>query len=119
MGAQMLAETYGLRPFHVGGGGGGGSGCSAATQVFDAGSYTVPWPHSVALLTPGDSVTNASDTTTTTEIRTRPIITGSSLKVLPDPAQSKFYDRLGTNFTRFDDRVNYGASAAGAISVPT
>jgi hypothetical protein len=46
MGAQMLAETYGVGPFQAGGGGGGGGGSgggsSAATHVFDGGSYTVP-----------------------------------------------------------------------------
>jgi hypothetical protein len=48
MGAQMLAETYGVGPFQAGGGGAGGGGgrsgggSSAATHVFDGGSYTVP-----------------------------------------------------------------------------
>lgn len=77
----MLAETHGVGPFQAGGGGGGGGGsggggcCSAATgggccaatmQVLDAASYTVPTPHSAALLTPGDAnVTNASGATVT------------------------------------------------------
>lgn len=61
MGAQIPTEKYGVRsPFHAGGGGGGG-GNAAATQVLDGGSNTVPCPHSVALLTPGEiTVTNAS-----------------------------------------------------------
>lgn len=62
MGAQTPTEKYGvMSPFHAGGGGGGGGGNGAATQVFDGGSNTVPCPHSVALLTPGDiAVTSAS-----------------------------------------------------------
>jgi len=61
MGAQIPTEKYGVgSPFHAGGGGGGG-GSGAATQVFDGGSSTVPHPHSVALLTAGETtVTNAS-----------------------------------------------------------
>ena len=60
MGTQMPTEKPGVRsPFHTGGGGGGG-GC-AATQLFEGASYTVPQPHSTALLTPGDtSITNAN-----------------------------------------------------------
>jgi hypothetical protein len=60
MGAHMPTEKPGVRsPFHAGGGGGGGSG--AATQVLDGGSNTVPHPHSIALLTPGETtVMNAS-----------------------------------------------------------
>ena len=56
-GAQMPIETFGLGPFQTGGGGGGGGGgdCSAATHVLDGASYAVPWPHSAALLTAGDS----------------------------------------------------------------
>lgn len=44
-----------MSPFHAGGGGGGsgGGGSGAATHVFDGASYTVPKPHSVALLTAG------------------------------------------------------------------
>ena len=59
MGTQTPTPKPGvISPFHAGGGG-GGSG--AATQVLDGGSNTVPHPHSVALLTPGEtSVTNAS-----------------------------------------------------------
>jgi hypothetical protein len=62
MGAQTPTEKYGvMSPFHAGGGGGGGGGNGAATQVFDGGSNTVPYPHSIALLTPGETiVTNAS-----------------------------------------------------------
>jgi hypothetical protein len=97
MGAQMLAETHGVGPFQGGGGGGGGGGgvgggCWAATQVLDGASYTVPWPHSAALLTPGDTnVTNASGASVTAIIvvkrRIRTIIiacfpSGS----FPDPA---------------------------------
>ena len=107
MGAQMLAETHGVGPFQGGGGGGGGGGgvgggcsaatgvgggCCAATQVLDGASYTVPWPHSAALLTPGDTnVTNASGASVTAIIvvkrRIRTIIiacfpSGS----FPDPA---------------------------------
>jgi hypothetical protein len=64
MGAQIPTEKYGvMSPFHAGGGGGGGGGNGAATQVFDGGSNTVPYPHSTALLTPGETiVTNASGT---------------------------------------------------------
>lgn len=52
----MLTETYGVGPFHGGGGGGGGGGgACATTQVLDAGSNTVPAPHSAALLTAGDT----------------------------------------------------------------
>jgi hypothetical protein len=60
MGAQMLKSP--AWSFHAGGGGGGGGGGSgAATQVLDGGSNTVPHPHSIALLTPGETtVTNAS-----------------------------------------------------------
>ena len=103
----MLAETHGVGPFQGGGGGGGGGsgggggcsaatgvggGCCAATQVLDGASYTVPWPHSAALLTPGDTnVTNASGANVTAIIvvkrRIRTIIiacfpSGS----FPDPA---------------------------------
>jgi len=63
MGTQTLTPTQGvISPFHAGGGGGGGGGGSgAATQVLDGGSNTVPYPHSIALLTPGETtVTNAS-----------------------------------------------------------
>ena len=64
MGAQIPTEKYGvMSPFQAGGGGGGGGGggSAAATQVLDGGSNTVPCPHSVALLTPGDvKVTSAS-----------------------------------------------------------
>ena len=60
-GAQIPTEKYGvISPFHAGGGGGGG-GSGAATQVLDGGSNTVPHPHSIALLTPGETtVTNAN-----------------------------------------------------------
>jgi hypothetical protein len=63
MGTQTPTPKPGvISPFHAGGGGGGG-GSGAATQVLDGGSNTVPHPHSVALLTPGEtSVTNASGT---------------------------------------------------------
>ena len=59
MGTQTPTPKPGvISPFHAGGGGGGGSG--AATQVLDGGSNTVPHPHSIALLTPGETtVTNA------------------------------------------------------------
>ena len=61
MGAQTPTEKYGvMSPFHAGGGGGGGGGNGAATQVLDGGSKTVPQPHSTALLSPGEIVTNAS-----------------------------------------------------------
>lgn len=63
MGAQIPTEKYGVRsPFHAGGGGGGGGGGNAAaTQVLDAGSNTVPTPHSIALLVAGETtVMNAS-----------------------------------------------------------
>ena len=101
MGAQMLAETHGVGPFQGGGGGGGGGGCSAATavgggccaatQVLDGASYTVPWPHSAALLTPGDTnVTNASGASVTATIvvkrRIRTIIACFPLGSFPDPA---------------------------------
>ena len=61
MGTQTPTPKPGvISPFHAGGGGGGG-GSGAATQVLDGGSNTVPHPHSVALLTPGETnVTNAS-----------------------------------------------------------
>ena len=61
MGTQTLTPKPGvISPFHAGGGGGGG-GSGAATQVLDGGSNTVPHPHSVALLTLGEtSVTNES-----------------------------------------------------------
>ena len=66
MGAQIPTEKYGVRsPFHAGGGGGGGGGGgnAAATQVLDGGSNTVPCPHSVALLVPGETtVMDASGT---------------------------------------------------------
>jgi hypothetical protein len=55
-GAQIPTEKYGvMSPFHAGGGGGGGGGggAGAATQVFDGGSNTVPYPHSIALPIPG------------------------------------------------------------------
>ena len=56
IGAQIPTEKYGVRsPFHAGGGGGGGGGGSgAATQVLDGGSNTVPHPHSIALPTAGE-----------------------------------------------------------------
>ena len=62
MGTQTLTPKPGvISPFHAGGGVGGGGGSGAATQVLDGGSNTVPHPHSVALLTPGETtVTNAS-----------------------------------------------------------
>jgi len=64
MGTQTLTPKPGvISPFHAGGGGGGGGGggSGAATQVSDGGSNTVPHPHSIALLTPGETtVTNAS-----------------------------------------------------------
>ena len=62
MGTQAPTEKYGvISPFQAGGGGAGGGGGAAATQLFDGASYTVPQPHSVALLTPGDAtVTNAN-----------------------------------------------------------
>lgn len=62
MGTQTPTPKPGvISPFHAGGGGGGGGGSGAATQLLDGGSNTVPHPHSVALLTPGEtSVTNAS-----------------------------------------------------------
>lgn len=115
MGAQMLAETYGVGPFHAGGGGGGGGcsatggGCSATTQVSDPGSYTVPWPQSAALLTPGEiSITNASGASavarTIAKRRMMPITAGPPRRSFPDPDQA-FYDRLQTDFTRFDDPV--------------
>jgi hypothetical protein len=61
MGTHTPTPKPGVRsPFHAGGGGGGG-GSGAATQVLDGGSNTVPHPHSIALLTPGETnVTNAS-----------------------------------------------------------
>ena len=64
MGAQIPTEKYGVRsPFHAGGGGGGGGGKGAATHVLDGGSNTVPSPHSIALLVPGETtVMNASGT---------------------------------------------------------
>src|SRR6478672_8168275 len=91
MGAQMLAETHGVGPFQGGGGGGGGGGCCAATQVLDGASYTVPWPHSAALLTPGDTnVANASGASVTATIvlkrRIRTIIACFPLGSFPDPA---------------------------------
>jgi hypothetical protein len=44
-----------------GGGGGGGGGTGAATHEFDGASYTVPCPHSTALLTAGSiNVTHVS-----------------------------------------------------------
>ena len=65
MGTQTLTPKPGvISPFHAGGGGGGGGESGAATQVSDGGSNMVPHPHSIALLTPGEtSVTNASGTT--------------------------------------------------------
>ena len=62
MGPQTPTPKYGvISPFHAGGGGGGGGGAGAATQVLDGASYTVPRPHSTALLTPGATiVANAS-----------------------------------------------------------
>jgi hypothetical protein len=62
MGAQLPTEKYGVRsPFHAGGGGGGAGGNAAATQELDGASNTVPCPHSVALLIPGETtVMNAS-----------------------------------------------------------
>jgi hypothetical protein len=61
MGAQMPTEKYGvMSPFHAGGGGGGGGGNAAATQVLDGGSNTVPCPHSVALLNPGEIATTSA-----------------------------------------------------------
>jgi hypothetical protein len=62
MGTQTPTPKPGvISPFHAGGGGGGGGGSGAATQVLDGGSKTVPHPHSIALLTPGEiTVTNAS-----------------------------------------------------------
>ena len=63
MGTQTPTPKPGvISPYHAGdGGGGGGGGSGAATQQLDGGSNTVPHPHSIALLTPGEtSVTNAS-----------------------------------------------------------
>jgi hypothetical protein len=63
MGTQTPTPKPGvMSPFHAGGGGGGGGGGSgAATQVLDGGSNTVPHPHSVALLSPGETtITNAT-----------------------------------------------------------
>ena len=97
----MLAETCGVGPFQAGGGGGGGgAGCSATTQVSDAGSYMVPWPQSAALPTAGDtSVTNASGAATTVpmivERRIRTIIAGFPFKVLPDPARAEILRPIG------------------------
>jgi hypothetical protein len=101
----MLAETHGVRPFQGGGGGGGGGaggggcsaatgvggGCCAATQVLDGASYTVPWPHSAALLTPDDTnVTNASGAIVTAAIvvkrRIRTIIIACFPSGLPRPS---------------------------------
>ena len=42
MGAQMLAETYSVGPFHTGGGGWGRGALALRPRMFDAGSYTVP-----------------------------------------------------------------------------
>ena len=44
-----------------GGGGGGGGGAWATTQVLDGASYTVPYPHSVALLTAGQTIVVAAN----------------------------------------------------------
>lgn len=99
----MLAETYGVGPFQAGGGGGAGgggagsargAGCSAATQLSDGGSYRVPWPHSVALLIPGDtSVTNASGASATAvtivKRRNMSVIADFPPKVLPDPCRGE------------------------------
>jgi hypothetical protein len=114
----MLAETHGVGPFQGGGGdGGGGGGCSAATgvgggcraatQVLDGASYTVPWPHSAALLTPGDTnVTNASGASETATIivkrRIRTIIiacfpSGS----FPDPANARILRPTRNRFSVF------------------
>jgi hypothetical protein len=62
IGTHAPTEKYGvMSPFHAGGGGGGGGGGCAATQLFDGASYTVPQPHSIALLTPVDTnVTKAN-----------------------------------------------------------
>lgn len=54
---QVPTLKYGvISPFHAGGGGGGGGagGGGKPTQVLDGASYTVPNPHSVALLTAGE-----------------------------------------------------------------
>jgi hypothetical protein len=65
IGAQIPTEKYGVgSPFHAVLGGGGG-GNAAAMHVFDGASNTVPNPHSVALLTDGETiVTKASGVST-------------------------------------------------------
>lgn len=110
MGAQMPTETYGVGPFHAGGGGGGGRGCSAATQVLDTGSSTVPWPQSAALPIPDDaSVANASGApaiaTAIARRRNIPLIAGFS-SFIPDLAKGRCYDRPATDIHRIDDRAD-------------
>ena len=96
MGKQMLTPNPGVRsPFHTGGGGGGGGGGSkgagagpATMQVFDAASYTVPWPHSAAVATPGRSnVPSASAVsvaaTTVAKHLIMPIIAGPPIGSCP------------------------------------
>jgi hypothetical protein len=59
IGTQTPTEKKGvMSPFHAGGGGGGAGGGAgaAATHVLDGGSNTVPNPHSIALLTPGETI---------------------------------------------------------------
>lgn len=103
MGAQMPTEKYGVRsPFHAGGGGGGGGGNAAATQVLDGGSNTVPCPHSVALLIPGEtSVTNASGAKVVAPISAKrcimAVIAGPPL-VFPDHAQVSIIGSTGYQF---------------------
>ncbi len=93
MGAQIPTEKYGVRsPFHAGGGGGGGGGNAAATQVLDGGSNTVPSPHSIALLVPGETtVMNASGTNVAAPMiakRCTMAAIAGPLWSFPDPAQA-------------------------------
>jgi hypothetical protein len=94
MGAQIPTEKYGVRsPFHAGGGGGGGGGNAAATQVLDGGSNTVPRPHSVALLIPGETtVTNPNGANMVAPMIAKRCIMAAiagPLWSFPDPAQAR------------------------------
>jgi hypothetical protein len=98
MGAQIPTEKYGVRsPFHAGGGGN-----AAATQVLDGGSNTVPCPHSVALLVPGETiVTNANGANMVAPMIAKRCIMAAiagPLWSFPDLAQARIIRPAGYRF---------------------